>query len=144
MHFFSAFFVLEWLEMAKKLTVILIVLSLIFGNILFVISNNKPLQKKSTNPLPVPKEATILLDKNGFSPKEVIIKVGTAVRWKNMTDEKQTVNSDNYPTNQLHKELNVGVFNANSSVVKIFTKSGTYGYHNQFIPEQKGLVIVKP
>lgn len=90
----------------------------------------------------LPKEIQITLDKGSFNPKDTIIKVGTAIRWKNISGEKQTVNSDDYPSNQLHKELNFGVFNDGSSVVYIFTKPGTYGYHNQFHPEQKGVIQV--
>jgi plastocyanin len=90
----------------------------------------------------LPKEITITLDKNGFSPKEVTISVGSAIRWKNVSGDKQTVNSDEYPTNQLHRELNFGVFNNGSSVVHTFTKPGTYGYHNQFHHEQIGKILV--
>lgn len=90
----------------------------------------------------LPKEVTVTLDKDGFHPKEVTIKAGSAVRWKNESGTRQTVNSDNYPTNQLHKELNFGIFTSGSSVVYTFTKPGVYGYHNQFHPEQKGTVIV--
>lgn len=108
-------------------------------------------QQKSTNqikqvkskPRILPKEATVTLDKKGFSPAEVTIKVGSAVRWKNVSGDKQTVNSDDYPTNQLHRELNFGVFNSGSTVVYTFTKPGTYGYHNQFHHEQSGKVIVE-
>lgn len=88
------------------------------------------------------KEQLITLGKNGFTPNEITIKIGTAIRWKNVSGKPQTVNSDNYPTNQLHKELNFGVFNNNSTVMYIFTKTGTYGYHNQFHHEQEGKVIV--
>ncbi len=91
---------------------------------------------------PLPKEITVILNKNGFTPNIVTIKVGSAVRWKNASGSQQTVNSDNYPTNQLHKALNFGVFNNSSSVVYTFTKPGTYGYHNQFHHEQEGKVIV--
>ena len=91
----------------------------------------------------LPKEITITLDKKGFSPKEVTIKQGTAVRWKNTSGEKQSVNSDNYPNNQLHRELNFGIFNGGASVVYIFKKPGTYGYHNQLHHEQEGKVIVE-
>ena len=64
------------------------------------------------------------------------------IRWINKSGTQVTVNSDDYPTNQLHKELNFGVFANNSSVVYTFTKPGTYGYHNQFHPNQKGKIIV--
>lgn len=62
--------------------------------------------------------------------------------WRLVSGDKQTINSDDYPTNQLHKELNFGIFEDGSSVVYIFKKPGKYGYHNQLIPEQKGVVIV--
>jgi len=99
--------------------------------------------KSSTHTIkPLPKEVTVTVTKNGFSPKEVTIEVGSAVRWTNKSGEPQTVNSDNYPTNQLHKELNFGEFANNSSVVYTFTKPGTYGYHNQFHHKQTGEIIV--
>lgn len=91
---------------------------------------------------PLPKEVTITLGKEGFKPNTVTIQVGSAVRWKNVSGDKQTVNSDDYPTNQKHKELNFGIFNAGSSVVYTFTKPGRYRYHNQLHPEQKGEIIV--
>ena len=93
---------------------------------------------------PLPKEATVTLDKNGFSPSQVTIKVGGAIRWKNISGAQQTVNSDNYPTNQLHRELNFGAFNNGSSVVYTFIKPGLYGYHNQFHHEQEGKILVTP
>ncbi len=104
---------------------------------------NKPAHPYTKMNTMLAKEVTVTLDKNGFTPNKVTIKKGAAVRWKNVSSNEQTVNSDNYPTNQLHKELNFGVFNNSSTVMYIFTKSGTYGYHNQFHPEQKGIVIVK-
>ena len=80
---------------------------------------NNPAKKRT-----LPKEVTVTLDKNGYSPEKVTITVGSAVRWKNESGEEQTVNSDNYPFNQLHKELNFGTFADGSSVVYTFTKSG--------------------
>jgi len=96
----------------------------------------------NNNALPLPKEVTVNLDKVGFKPNTVTVKAGTAVRWKNISGNKQTVNSDDYPTNQLHKELNFGIFNNGSSVVYIFKTVDTYGYHNQLHSEQAGKIIV--
>ena len=107
------------------------------------INHKQATQTTKKTPKVLPKEATVTLDKNGFSPKTVMITVGGAVRWKNESGKDQTVNSDNYPTNQLHRELNFGVFSDGSSVVYTFTKPGTYGYHNQFHPEQKGKIVVE-
>ena len=88
------------------------------------------------------KEVTITLRKEGFSPETVTIKQGTAVRWKNASSADQTVNSNDYPTNQLHKELNFGIFKDGSSFVHIFKKPGTYTYHNQYQPKQQGKIVV--
>jgi plastocyanin len=92
---------------------------------------------------PLPKEVNVILSKTGFSPTQVTINVGSAVRWKNESGSQQTVNSDNYPTNQLHRELNFGIFASGSSVTHIFMKPGTYGYHNQLNPKQSGEIVVK-
>jgi plastocyanin len=94
------------------------------------------------NRAPLPKEVTITLGKDGFSPKMVTIKVGSAVRWINKSGKPETVNSDNYPTNQLHRELNFGEFANGSSVVYTFKKPGKYGYHNQFHHTQVGKIVV--
>jgi plastocyanin len=119
------------------------IIFLVFGFFLLKGSNTTQTKTITKQSAPLPKEVTVTLDKNGFNPKEVKIKVGTAVRWINQSGDKQTVNSDDYPTNQLHKELNFGIFNNGSSVVYIFKISGTYGYHNQLRHEQSGKIIVE-
>jgi plastocyanin len=132
----------------KSLIAIGIIVIVIFGG--FLVWQTIKHSHQNTSPksstakrAPLPKEATVTLGKNGFSPAQVTIRVGSAVRWKNESGAQQTVNSDNYPTNQLHKELNFGVFANGSSVVYTFTKPGIYGYHNQFHHEQEGKVIVQ-
>jgi plastocyanin len=123
---------------------ILIIVVIIIGVIVWkdIKSAHTTATSGSSHREPLPKEVIITLTKNGFSPSQVTIKVGTAVRWKNESGSQQTVNSDNYPMNQLHRELNFGAFNNDSSVVYIFTKPGTYGFHNQFHHEQEGKITV--
>jgi plastocyanin len=103
---------------------------------------NTTSKSSATARAPLPKEVTVTLTKKGFTPSQVTIQTGSAVRWVNKSGSNQTVNSDNYPTNQLHKALNFGVFANGSSVVYTFAKPGTYGYHNQFHHKQEGKVIV--
>jgi len=91
---------------------------------------------------PLPKVVIVTLTTKGFTPSQVTIRVGSAINWVNKSGAQQTVNSDNYPTNQLHRELNFGLFNNGSSVTHTFTTPGTYGYHNQFHHEQMGKIIV--
>ena len=120
---------------------LIVIIGIIIWKVLHVSSSSN--RNSSLNQQkPLPKESTIILDKNGFSPNRVTIKVGSAVRWINKSGKPEMVNSDNYPTNQLHKELNFGEFADGSSVVYTFIKPGTYGYHNQFHHEQAGKVIV--
>jgi len=122
--------------------IVIILLSFLFWKSSKTTNQNTPTKSSATHRAPLPKEANITLDKNGFSPNTVTIQVGSAVRWKNESGEKQTVNSDNYPTNQLYRELNFGVFSNGSSVTHTFTTPGTYGYHNQFHPKQTGKITV--
>jgi plastocyanin len=132
----------------KKKYFLVIALLIIIISFVFLKHNQQINQQpkiSTTQKRQLPKEVTITLDKNGFSPKKVKIKLGEAVRWKNESGKEQTVNSDTYPTNQLHKELNLGIFDNDSSVVYTFPKLGSYGYHNQFHPEQRGTVsLVAP
>jgi plastocyanin len=127
----------------KYVLPVIVVVLLVLGTVLWFgfFAKSKSPRSFRTNAI-LPKEVTVILDKNGFKPNVVTIKVGTAVRWENISGDKQTVNSDNYPTNQLHRELNFGVFNNGSSVVYIFKTLGTYGYHNQLNHEQSGEIIV--
>ena len=130
--------------MKQKYLILLGLLVVLIAGFFLLNGVNKNQSKTQTHQsTPLPKEVTVTLDKNGFAPNVVTIKVGTAVRWKNISGDKQTVNSDNYPTNQLHKELNFGIFNSGSSVVYIFKTAGTYGYHNQLHHEQTGKIIVE-
>lgn len=104
-------------------------------------------RKPSVGPLsnmPMPKEVTITLTDQGFTPSEVTIRKGMAVRWiNNSTLDKASVNSDDYPTNRLYPELNLGQFNRGSSLVHVFKNNAHYTYHNQFNPKQIGTITVE-
>lgn len=127
----------------KYVIPLIIIVLLILGALLWIsFSTKSKISVSFRTDSALPKEVIVKLDKNGFSPKEVTIKTGTSVRWENISGDKQTVNSDDYPNNQLHRELNFGVFNNGSSVTYIFTRIGTYGYHNQLHHEQSGEIIV--
>jgi len=86
---------------------------------------------------------TVNITSKGFEPKSIAIKTGEVVVWTNTTNQKVTVNSDNHPTHKLFTILNLGNFNPKSSVQAYFDKAGTYTYHNELNPTQKGTVIVK-
>src|SRR5258708_24241978 len=104
----------------------------------FILLGRVERNKQAQKSVPV----VIQLDKGGFSPKVLTVTGGTIVRWKNVSGVPQTVNSNDYPTNQLHRELNFGIFNTGSTFVYVFLMPGIYTYHNQFHPEQQGTIIV--
>lgn len=125
---------------------LLLILIIAAGGYVYL-TNQKPQPPKTSQKPTVnrtlPKEVTITLDKNGFSPKEVTIKQGTAVRWKNISGKEQTVNSDDHPSHQKHRELNFGIFKNGSTVAFVFKKPGTYEYHNHLQPEHTGKIVVE-
>jgi plastocyanin len=98
--------------------------------------------KVTNSPTRAP-EKTITLTDEGFTPNDVTIKVGEAVRFVNKsTQEQSSVNSDDHPTHQKHQELNFGIFTKDGTFMYLFTKPGSYGYHNHFLPEQRGTILV--
>jgi plastocyanin len=93
---------------------------------------------------PLPQINTVTLTKNGFSPEKVTIRKGAAAKWiNNSGTDNASVNSDDYPTNRRFPELNLGKISNGSAVAHIFTTAGTYTYHNQFNPKQKGIIVVE-
>lgn len=131
--------------MKKYFWLAIIFVLLLTGWFIYSISQPKAIQKPVKTPTTksLPKEIQVTLSKNGYTPNEVVINTGDAVRWKNISGADQTVNSDDYPANQKYKELNFGEFSSGSSFVYIFKKPGTYTYHNQFHPNQNGKITVK-
>lgn len=85
----------------------------------------------------------VILTANGFEPQMIKIKAGTEIIWTNKSGRSATVNSDPHPIHNAYPPLNLGQFNDGQSVILVFDKTGTYGYHNHLIPDQTGKVIVE-
>lgn len=124
---------------------ILIVLGLlIFGGVFYFLSKGAGDTSQVSDPTTqLPKEAEVQVTTSGFVPSEVKIAAGSAVRWVNKANQTVTVNSDDHPTHRKFKELNLGEFAKDSTVVHIFTNPGTYTYHDHLHPTRKGTVIVQ-
>jgi plastocyanin len=73
----------------------------------------------------------------GFSPKTLMIPVGTIVTWKNTTLVAHTVTSDD------GKSFDSGVIAAGSTFTFTFTKAGLYAYHCSIHPYMMATIIVK-
>lgn len=86
---------------------------------------------------------TVTLTKDGFSPASLTVKKGDTVSFLNQSGKTATVNSNPYPVNNLYKFLNLGEFANGTTVQALFDEIGSFSYHNQFIPEQQGTIVVK-
>ena len=82
----------------------------------------------------------------GFIPATISITVGQSVTWKN-TDvnmKAHWVASDPYPIDNALPGLNShGSIKPDDSYSYIFSKAGTYTYHDNLDPSLTGTVIVK-
>ena len=135
--------------MNNKTVLGIIVILLLVGGAFFIFfpsgkDKGKPSAPKAAPSIaPSPTLRTVTLNNNGFLPSTIEIKVGETVSWTNRSGENASVNSDPHPTHNKNTFLNLGEFPSGTTVQTVFSKQGTYGYHNHLNPSQKGIVIVK-
>lgn len=94
---------------------------------------------------------------SGFSPQSVTVRAGQAVRFVNQTSARMWVAADEHPT---HTEYDgsdrathcSGTYSgptpfdqcqAGSEYTFVFTKAGTFDYHNHAAAEHSGTVVVQ-
>lgn len=105
--------------------------------------NLKPSIAQSGNQVVTVGQQDISITTKGFFPKLATIRVGTRVKWTNITGSSATVDSGPYPTHTSYPAMNFGRFTNNSSVELVFDKVGTYQYDNDMNPTQTGTIIVQ-
>lgn len=90
------------------------------------------------------KKHMIAYTENGFVPESIEVNAGDTVVFENKTDNAMWVASAIHPTHELYAE-----FDQKASVLKggvyefVFTKVGTWKYHNHANAGRKGTIIVK-
>lgn len=109
-------------------------------------SQNKEQQSASTN-TESGEEVIITFTDDGFSPAQVTVKSGGAIKWVNNSSAKVQAASDPHPTHTTNPEITDGDFVIElapgaSSSVKI-TKSGTWGFHDHLKPAVRGKIVVQ-
>lgn len=138
----------------NKILLIIVALIVIIGA--FTFFGNKKTNPESAQPSAMESEkkalpsqmqeenkiTTIILS-DGFTPKDITVKVGTTVIWINKSGKNATVSSDDHPTHKLYSFLNLGEFPDNSSLQTVFYTPGTYSYHNHLNASEVGTVIVE-
>jgi len=133
--------------MNNKVVLGLLALVVVVGAVLLLTNSAKNGQNSTTQQPAsgnvMAKGETVSLTSSGFNPKSLTIKAGTTVTWVNNSGGPATVNSDDHPTHQKYPELNLGRFEAGSSLQLKFEKVGTYTYHNHLVPSIRGTVVVQ-
>jgi plastocyanin len=93
--------------------------------------------------LEVSKNPIISFSKAGFSPKKIVIRVGTVVTFLNESEEDFWPASNIHPLNALYSEFDPKrpLSKGNKWLFK-FEKVGEWGYHDHLHPNFSGTVIV--
>lgn len=90
------------------------------------------------------KKNVVVISSAGFFPKEITVKSGEAVSWKNEDSVVHTVNSDPHPTHTIYQPMNqVGKIQAGEEKSFTFDVPGTYKYHDHLNPSLTGIVTVQ-
>lgn len=129
----------------KKLVLIVIGLAAIGAVVVGMGALNKPATAPTTTNTPEAATATasVEITSSGFSPATLSVKKGTKVTWTNKDTKVHWVASNPHP---VHTDLSD--FDARKSIVAngtyafIFTKTGTFNYHDHLNPSTTGNITV--
>lgn len=138
----------------KLLTALSIISAVVVGSlVLFAIKdrtnpNNHatvPGQSSTQKASPVAQGpgATVVFQNGQFTPKTVTIKAGQSVSFINMSDSQIQVASDPHPTHTNLKGFQSNNLDKDDAYLFIFSKAGTWGYHDHLNPSNTGTVIVQ-
>jgi plastocyanin len=125
------------------LIVVLVVVAIVFFVLEALNPKAQDIKPNSTTVKTVP--AAVSITSNGFVPATISIKAGQAVIWTNTDVAKHEVNSDPYPSDNALAAFNdQQPLAQNDTYSYIFSKSGTYTYHDDLNPLKfKGTIVVK-
>jgi plastocyanin len=89
------------------------------------------------------KKSAVSYTNEGFSPGVLTVKVGTSVVFTNNSNTSMWVASAVHPTHQELPGFDQLKSVSNSGTYEyVFTKVGTWKYHNHMLPDDTGVVIV--
>ncbi len=109
--------------------------------IVMIISSNKAEEKKISSP--APRVNKVLITPQGFTPAEITVKPGTKVIWTNDDTAIHQIYANPHPTGKSLPSLKSAILNNKQTYEYTFTKTGTYGYHDQLNPTTNGTINVK-
>lgn len=91
----------------------------------------------------VPGAAAVSITAAGFSPASITVRVGEQVTFINADSRTHQVASNPHPIHTAYPPLNGLVMAPGSSFVAVFTKAGTFAYHDHPNPGTTGTVVVR-
>lgn len=133
----------------RRTLIFLVLVIILIGGGFYVFSRNTtnsiiPPTKVGVGGGPQSTQNRVIIQSNGFSPMSITIKSGDAVTWVNNDTTTHTVNSNPHPIHTDYPALNVvGEILPGLNKSFTFPKSGTYGYHDHYHPENRGTIIVQ-
>jgi plastocyanin len=103
-----------------------------------------PVPSDAPSPAPTSGPVTVTIMSSGYSPNNITVKSGTTVTFVNNDTKGHWPASNPHPTHtdlpgfDAHKSIPPG-----SSYSFVFTKVGTWGFHDHLFPTQGGKIIVE-
>ncbi len=87
--------------------------------------------------------ATLTYTEQGFTPTQVTIPAGRALKIVNNSDDAIAPSSDNHPTHTLNPELNFPDIAPGQSASLVLNRTGTWGIHDHYDASNRATVIVE-
>lgn len=131
----------------KFIGIILIIVVIAFGGLWLFQNYEKtrlnPGSQNISQPPVAPSDAIISFTDSGFQPKNLTVKIGTAVTFINESSDQMWVASAVHPT---HQELpgfdQLESVGAGKEYVYTFIQAGNWRFHNHLAPTNTGVVNV--
>ena len=123
------------------LGVLAVAIIILLGGFFLSKNNQSPATTTSTDSA---ESSVVIYSNSGYSPANLIVKVGDTVNFKNQSGKSMWVASAPHPTHTDYPEFDAkkGVA-MGESYMFTFTKTGTWRYHDHLNPTSFGAIVVE-
>lgn len=87
-------------------------------------------------------EETIVFTNDGFSPKDLTVKLGTKITVRNDSNQRVQFSSDDHPTHRINTGMNLRVLAPGESGTFTAGPVGTFGFHDHINDRHTGVLKV--
>ena len=133
----------------KKIIIAVVFVAIVAGAALFMFprTGTSPSPQIESQPeaitSDVPLAATITYTNDGFTPKDLRVKVGDIINVVNTSSRSLQFSSDPHPIHTKNPELNAQTISAGASVNVTVTAQGTFGFHDHLDSTKTGTLVVE-